>query len=106
VPHLAADFAYIHEDDFYGREYFEQVYADAYVATAGFTKVTEAELTSVLEDNPRILLVFRTITGLTKGEFAHATIMAGKPFSLSPLKPNKVDAMERNGEAAPSVVES
>ena len=49
VPHLAADFAYIHEDHFYGREYFEQVYADAYVATAGFTKVTEAELTSVLD---------------------------------------------------------
>jgi len=99
VPHLAADFAYIHEDDFYGREYFEQVYADAYAATAGFTKVTEAELTSVLEDNLRTLLVFRTITGLTKGEFAHATIMAGEPFSLSPLKPNKVDAMERNGTA-------
>jgi hypothetical protein len=31
VPHLAPDFAYIHEDHFYGREYFEQVYADAYV---------------------------------------------------------------------------
>ena len=99
VPHLAADFAYIHEDDFYGREYFEQVYADAYVATAGFTEVTEAELTSVLEDNPRTLLVFRTITGLTKGEFAHATIMAGEPIGLRPLKPNKVDAMERNGTA-------
>jgi hypothetical protein len=23
VPHLAADFAYIHENQFYGREYFE-----------------------------------------------------------------------------------
>jgi hypothetical protein len=37
VPHLAADFAYIHEDNFYGREYFEQVYVAAVVATAGFT---------------------------------------------------------------------
>jgi len=99
VPHLAADFAYIHEDHFYGREYFEQVYADAYLATEGFTDVTEAKLTSVLEDNPRTLLVFRTITGLTKGEFAHATIMAGKPIGLKPLKQNKVDAMERNGTA-------
>lgn len=97
VPHLAADFAYIHEDNFYGREYFEQVYADVHVATAGFTKVTEAELSSILEDNPRTLLVFRTITGLTKGEFAHATVMAGKPFGLSPLKQTKVDSMERNG---------
>jgi hypothetical protein len=99
VPHLAADFAYIHEDHFYGREYFEQVYAAAYAATAGFTKVTEAELISVLVNNPRTLLVFRTIMGLTKGEFAHATIMAGEPIGLSPLSPNKVDAMERNGTA-------
>ena len=99
VPHLAADFAYIHEDHFYGREYFEQVYAAADVATAGFTKVTEAELTSVLVSNPRTLLVFRTIMGLTKGEFAHATIMAGEPIGLSPLSANKVDAMERNGTA-------
>lgn len=99
VPHLAADFAYIHEDHFYGREYFEQVYAAAYSATAGFTKVTEDRLTSVLMDNPRTLLVFRTIMGLTKGEFAHATIMAGKPIGLTPLTPNKVDAMERKGTA-------
>ncbi len=99
VPHLAADFAYIHEDHFYGREYFEKVYDNAYEATKGFTKVTEAELTSIIEDNPRTLLVFRTITGLTKGEFAHATIMAGKPVGLTPLKQAKVDAMERNGTA-------
>lgn len=97
VPHLAADFAYIHKDPFYGREYFEQVYAAAGEATAGFTKVTEAELTSVLVSNPRTLLVFRTIMGLTKGEFAHATVMAGWPIGLSPLSANKVDAMERNG---------
>ena len=99
VPHLAADFAYLHEDHFYGREYFEQVYAAADAATAGFTKVTESELTSALVNNPRTLLVFRTIIGLTKGEFAHATIMAAEPIGLSPLSPNKVDAMERNGTA-------
>ena len=85
VPHLAADFAYIHEDHFYGREYFEQVYAAAHKATAGFTKVTEAELTSILVNNPRTLLVFRTIMGLTKGEFAHATIMVGEPISMNRL---------------------
>jgi hypothetical protein len=97
VPHLAADFAYIHKDNFYGREYFEQVYGAADAATAGFTQVTEPELISVLVSDPRTLLVFRTIMGLTKGEFAHATIMAGEPVGLSPLSPNKVDAMERNG---------
>ncbi len=99
VPHLAADFAYIHENHFYGREYFEQVYADAFRATEGFNRVTEPELISILEDNPRTLLVFRTLTGLTKGEFAHATIMAAEPTGLSALSPNKVDAMERNGTA-------
>lgn len=97
VPHLAADFAYIHENHFYGQEYFEQVYDDAYKATAGFTEVTEAALSSVLLNNPRTLLVFRTITGLTKEEFAHATTMAGEPLGLPPLKPTKVDGMERNG---------
>jgi hypothetical protein len=99
VPHLAADFAYIHEDHFYGRDYFELVYAAADAATAGFTKVTEAELTSVLVNNPRTLLVFRTIMGLTKGEFAQATIMAGEQIGLSSLSSNKVDSMERNGTA-------
>jgi hypothetical protein len=99
VPHLASDFAYIHEDPFYGRVYFEQVYANAYEATAGFTMVQEDELIAVLESNPRTLLIFRTITGLRKGEFAHATIMAGEPIGLSPLSSNKVDAMERNGTA-------
>lgn len=67
VPHLAADFAYIHENQFYGREYFEQVYAEAFTATAGFTEVTEATLTSVLVDNPRTLLVFRTLTASRRG---------------------------------------
>jgi hypothetical protein len=92
VPHLAPDFAYIHEDHFYGREYGEQVYAVAEKATAGFTKVTEAELTSVLLSEPKTLLVLRTIMGLTKGEFAHATIMAGEPIGLKPSSATKVDA--------------
>ena len=75
------------------------MYADTFAATSGFTEVLETKLTSVLLDNPRTLLVFRTITGLTKEEFAHAKVMAGEPIGLRPLKPNKVDAMERNGTA-------
>lgn len=97
VPHLAADFAYIHENQFYGLEYYNEVYANAHDATAGFTRIAEEELTSVIQNNPRTLLIFRTITGLTKGEFAHATIMSGEPAGLSPLTSNKVDAMERRG---------
>lgn len=97
VPHLAADFAYIHEDHFYGREYFEQIYSTTYEATAGFTEITEDKLALVLQNNPETLLVFRTITGLRKEEFAHATIMAGEPIGLKPLTSSKVDSMERKG---------
>ncbi len=99
VPHLASDFAYIHENYFYGAEYFNQVYDDAHSATAEFTRITEEGLTSVLENNPRTLLVFRTITGLRKNEFAHATIMVGESIGLNPLTESKVDGMERRGTA-------
>ncbi len=39
VPHLAPDFAYIHEAPFYERPYFAEVYAEADTATEGFTRV-------------------------------------------------------------------
>ena len=95
VPHLSADFAYIHEEHFYSREFFNQVYEEAHAATAGFTRITEEELTSVLENNPRTLLVFRTITGLRKGEFAHATIMNG--CGADWFRPLEREQSERNG---------
>lgn len=99
VPHLAPDFAYIHESEFYGREYFEEVYAAADTATAGFQNVSADELADAIQSDPRTLLVFRTITGLTRGEFSHSTSLAAEPLDLEPISSNKVDSMESRGTA-------
>ena len=97
LPHLAPDFAYIHEARFYGEEYFQEVFSSAVRATDGFTLVSENDLAKTLEDDPRTLLVFRTILGLTREEFAQSTTLAGKAGGLRPLTPGKVDSMERHG---------
>lgn len=102
LPHLAPDFAYIHEAPFYGQTYFESVYDAAYQATRGFTLISEDDLAETIQNNPRTLLVFRTILGLTRDEFAQSTILAGRPVGLSSLTPGKVDSMERNGSASSS----
>lgn len=99
VPHLSPDFAYIHQPAFYGPDYFQQVYAAAHLASAGFSRVSENDLTAILENDPRTLLVFRTIMGLTKEEFAHATRLVGEATGLAPLTGNKVDSMEKRGTA-------
>ncbi|MGH4008269.1 MAG: hypothetical protein ACRDTH_08975 [Pseudonocardiaceae bacterium] len=99
MPHLAADFAYIHEAPFYEQKYFEDVYVEAHLATNGFTDVAEPRLVEILHKNPRTLLVFRTILGLTKEEFAHCTVLAGEAVEMRPLSAGKVDSMERKGTA-------
>lgn len=97
VPQLDPNFAYIHWADFYCREYFETIYAAADAATQGFTRVGENDLAGALELDPRILLVLRTLTGLTKEEFAQSTGLAGEADGLAPLTAAKVDSMERKG---------
>lgn len=97
VPHLAPDFAYIHESDFYEVDYFVEVYRAADEATASFTQVSEDQLSSTIEANPRTLLIFRTIMGLTKEEFAHSTKLAAEAHDLVPLTSSKVEAMEKHG---------
>lgn len=99
VPHLAPDFAYIHEAPFYELPYFAEVYAVAADATANFTQATSAALSAAVLDDPRTLLVFRTIVGLTKEEFAHSTTLAAEPLGLSGLSAGKVDTMEKRGTA-------
>jgi hypothetical protein len=44
-------------------------------------------------------LVFRTILGLTREEFAHSTTLSSEPVGLPSLTPGKVDSMERHGSA-------
>jgi hypothetical protein len=99
VPHLAPDFAYINEAEFYGQPYFEKCYAVAETATSGFKKVSETDLAALLHREPQTLLAFRTIMGLTKAEFAYSTELAATPVGLEALSPNKVDSMERMGTA-------
>jgi hypothetical protein len=97
VSHLTADFAYIHDAPFYDQPYFQAVYGAAHSATKGFMETDEDRLTIVIQENPRTLLVFRTITGLTKDEFAYSTALAGEAIGLQPISASKVDSMERKG---------
>jgi hypothetical protein len=99
LPHLAPDFAYIHEAPFYERDYFENVYRAAAGDTDNFRAVGVEDLAAVIEADPRTLLVFRTIMGLTKEEFAHSTTLAAASLGLHRLSAGKVDAMERRGTA-------
>jgi len=99
LPHLAPDFAYVHQAPFYGREHFQAAYDDASSATQGFSKVDEETLTQALVDKPRSLLAFRTMLGLTKDEFAHSTTIAAEATGLVSMSAGKVDSMERTGTA-------
>lgn len=59
-----------------------------------------AALADVIQRDPRTLLAFRTILGLTKDEFAHSTRLVAEPLGLQGLPTGKVDSMERDGTAA------
>lgn len=97
VPHLSPDFAYIHESEFYKAPYFDDAYEKAMVATDGFARVDPETLAKALEVEPRTLLVFRTVLGLTKGEFAASTTIVAKADNQKGLSANKVDTMEKRG---------
>lgn len=97
VPHLAPDFAYVHTMDFYDLPHFHEAYRTAADATALFTNVTEETISKAIRDEPRSLLVFRTITGLLSKEFASATQLVAEPLGMKPLSPGRIDGMERKG---------
>lgn len=96
MPHLAPDFAYIHEASFYETDHFFAAYDEAARLTEGFTRVSEADLQVTLIECPRTLLVFRTLLGLTKDEFAHSTLLAGGPDELPALSAAQIDTLERS----------
>lgn len=97
VAHLAPDFAYVHGAGFYDLEHFQAAYVKAYSATDGFTKVTVDVIAAVMEAEPTTLLVFRTIAGLLKNEFAASTRLVGEGLGLPGLSASKVDSMEKVG---------
>jgi len=100
VPHLAPDFAYVHFPDFYDAPYFEEVYEEAAEATNVFTRIDAESLADALSKRPRILLVLRTIVGLTTSEFAHATSLAAEALGAKGVTSTKVVGMERKGTTA------
>jgi hypothetical protein len=100
MPHLAPDFAYIHEAPFYEPAHFFRAYDEADRLTAGFSRVAESDLADALAQYPGTLLVFRTLLGLTKEEFAHSSVLAAGPANLTALSPSQIDAMERATVAA------
>lgn len=97
VQDLAPDFAHIHFPAFYDLDYFEDVYREAAGETDGFTRTTADDLASVLQNQPRTLLVLRTMLGLTKAEFARSTTIVGEALDLPGITGGKADSMERRG---------
>lgn len=95
MPHLAPDFAYVHEAPFYEPTLFFAAYDEAHRLTAGFTRVSEGELAAALRESPAVLLVLRTLLGLTKEEFAHSTALVAGPAELTKLSASQIDSMER-----------
>lgn len=101
MPHLAPDFAYINESSFYETAHFFAAYDAANRLTDGFKRVDEAALRAALIECPGTLLVFRTLLGLTKDEFAHSTLLAGGPDELNALSSSRIDTMERSDTSTP-----
>ncbi len=104
VPHLIADFAYVHDAPFYDDAYFGQVYQVASEGTAAFANVSVDDLSTVLRADARTLLVFRTICGLVRNEFADSTTLVAQQLNLSgAVSGGRVDAAERgNSQFNPS----
>ena len=97
VPHLGADFAYVHASEFYELGTFDLAYQSAADATDNFSKVAVTDLRTVLSDDPTTLLPLRVMTGLTKSEFAASTEIVAQALGMSAISSGKVDAMERRG---------
>ncbi len=99
VPHLGADFAYVHADEFYELDHFQHSYDLAESATAGFEEISADALTAVLQAAPQALLALRTISGLARKEFAATTAIVAAPLGLAALTEAKVNSMERFGSS-------
>lgn len=100
MPNLAPDFAFIHEAEFYETPHFFAAYDEAVRLTDNFTRVSVADLQAALLSCPRTLLVFRTLLGFTKGEFAYASIAAVSDEEV-PLSASQIDKMEHSAIGAP-----
>lgn len=93
---FAPDFAYIPWRSEYEEARFYGAYASAVELTHGFTQVSEADLVATMTRDPSTLLVFRTIMGYLRDEFAVATEgVAGGPEKLPVLSKSAVESLEQ-----------
>jgi hypothetical protein len=99
VAHLTPDYAYVPVEDFFEPPHFARAYARAVEATAGFTRVSVADLSAAIQADPTVLLPLRVITGLLKNEFAGSTKIVAEALGLRPLSAAKVDSMEHSATA-------
>jgi hypothetical protein len=99
VPQLAPDYAYIHKSDFYELEYFIHAYNLAKTVTQSFSKHSIDDIAKAITEHPITMLVFRTITGLTKQEFAYSTELLSESLGIDAISSGKIDSMEQRNSA-------
>lgn len=95
IPHLTADFAHVHINDFYERHTMASSYASAADGTEGFTRVDTTRLAAVLERNPISLLALRNIISYTRDELANSTELVARATGFKPVTAGKIDGLER-----------
>ena len=104
-PHLSANFAFVPRQEDYELAHFAEVYRAVDASTNHFTNVSPPHLASVIQNDPRSLLVFRTIIGYTPRELAVATRelvfrIGGRGIGEALLK-----SLEKGGRISPEKAE-
>jgi len=94
VPHLKADFAYVHWRDEYELAPIADAYRLAHELTDGFSNVEPDHLRGVLSEKPETLSIFRLLLGLTRQEFSEACSLVAEQSSLPKVGKGRVDGME------------
>jgi hypothetical protein len=94
VPHLAPNFAYVHQLENYSLEHVEAAYVDAHTATMAFNSVSVDDLTSAIRGRPRSLLIFRLLLGFSSNELAAATALIEELAGLPRLSASRIGGIE------------
>jgi len=102
-PDVQADFAFIAWRDEYELAPFENAYRAVCDGTDIFTQVSVDDLSRVVLTNPRSVLVFRQLLGLTPPEFGEACKVAAERFGVAEISRAAVRAAERGQVLEPQI---
>lgn len=93
---LSAKFAYVHTPSEYEPKAMLDSLAAAVSGTAGFTRVSQADLVQAVTASPIAVLALRTLTGLAQAEFvAAAEVVQSKDHALTvPLSSSRLSSLE------------